>query len=132
MVNVNARQARAHAEALGRRAKTGRVDAAMLARPGALLAPLVRPLIGAVPDQMKEPHAARRALIKDRVAARNRQKNLAIAPRKRQAASNKSARNSPPSTPNATGSSKPVPASRRASKAASAFQASVPPPLSPG
>jgi hypothetical protein len=59
MVKVNPRQARAHAETLGRRAKTGHVDAAMLACPGALLAPLVRPLIGAVPDQMKEPRAAR-------------------------------------------------------------------------
>ena len=46
----------------------------------------MRPLTGAVLGQMKELHAARRALVKDRAAAQNRQKNLAIAPLKRRAA----------------------------------------------
>lgn len=86
MVKVNPRQARRFAEAIGRRAKTDRVDAAMLARLGALLEPPVRPMTGAVLDQMKELHVARGALIKDRVAAQNRQKNLTLALLKRQAA----------------------------------------------
>jgi transposase len=86
MVKVNPRQARAHAEALGRRAKTDRVDAAMLLRLGALLEPPVRPLTGALHDEMKELLVARRALIKGRVSAQYRQKNLTVALLKRQAA----------------------------------------------
>jgi transposase len=86
MVKVNPRQARRFAEATGKRVKTDRVDAAMLARFGAVLEPPVRPMIGAIFDQMKELRAARGALVKDRVAAQNRQKNLVIALLKRQAA----------------------------------------------
>jgi transposase len=72
LVKVNPRQARRFAEAIGRHAKTDAVDAAMLARFAALLEPPVRPVISATLDAMKELHVARRALLKDRVAARNR------------------------------------------------------------
>jgi transposase len=72
LVKVNPRRARRFAEAIGQNAKTDRVDAAMLARFAALLEPPVRPVISAALDMMKELHGARRALIKDRVAARNR------------------------------------------------------------
>jgi transposase len=72
LVKVNPRQARRFAEAIGRHAKTDAVDAAMLARFAALLEPPVRPVVSAALDAMKELHVARRALVKDRVAARNR------------------------------------------------------------
>jgi len=69
---VNPRQARRFAEATGRLAKTDRVDAAMLARMGAVLE-----LEGRMPPdkalhELRELLAARRALIKDRTAARTR------------------------------------------------------------
>ena len=72
LVKVNPRQARRFAEAIGRQAKTDAVDAALLARFAALLEPPVRPVGSATLAAMKELHVARRALIKDRVAARNR------------------------------------------------------------
>jgi transposase len=72
LVKVNPRQARRFAEAIGRHAKTDAVDAAMLARFAALLEPPVRPVVSATLDAMKELHGARRALVKDRVASRNR------------------------------------------------------------
>jgi transposase len=72
LVKVNPRRARRFAEAIGRHAKTDAIDAAMLARFAALLEPPVRPVVSATVDAMKELHGARRALVKDRVAARNR------------------------------------------------------------
>jgi transposase len=84
LVKVNPRQARRFAEAIGRHAKlvlgpasgrtrgTDAVDAAMLARFAALLEPPVRPVVSATLDAMKALQVARRALVKDRVAARNR------------------------------------------------------------
>lgn len=78
MVKVNPCQARRFAEATGKRAKTDKVDASMLARYGALLEPPIRPMTNAVLDQMKELRTAREALVKDRVAAQNRGKNLVI------------------------------------------------------
>jgi transposase len=72
LVKVNPRQARRFAEAIGHHAKTDAVDAAMLARFAALLEPPVRPVVSATLDAMKELQVARRALVKDRVAARNR------------------------------------------------------------
>jgi transposase len=72
LVKVNPRRARRFAEAIGRHAKTDAVDAAMLARFAALLEPPVRPVVSATVDAMKELHGARRALVKDRVAACNR------------------------------------------------------------
>jgi transposase len=72
LVKVNPRQARRCAEAIGQHAKTDAVDAAMLARFAALLEPPLRPVVSATLDAMKELHGARRALIKSRVATRNR------------------------------------------------------------
>ena len=72
MVKVNPLQARRFAEAIGQRAKTDAVDAAMLARFGALDALQVRPTVSQTLSDMKELLVARRGLVKDRVAASNR------------------------------------------------------------
>jgi transposase len=72
LVKVNPRQTRRLAEAIGRHAKTDAVDAAMLARFAALLEPPVRPVVSATVDAMKKLQVARRALVKDGVAAQNR------------------------------------------------------------
>ena len=72
MVKVNPLQARRFAEAIGQRAKTDAVDAAMLARFGALDALQTRPVISQTLSDMKELLVARRGLVKDRVAATNR------------------------------------------------------------
>ena len=85
MAKVNPRQARRFAEAAGKLAKTDRLDAAMLARFGALLQPAARPVVSQTIDDMKELHVARQALIKDRTAALNRQKQLRSALLVRQA-----------------------------------------------
>ena len=71
-VKVNPLQARRFAEAIGQRAKTDAVDAAMLARFGALDALQVRPMVSQTLSDMKELLVARRGLVKDRVAASNR------------------------------------------------------------
>ncbi len=86
LVKINPRQARRFAEAIGAHAKTDAVDAAMLARLGAMLEPPVRPAISQALDDMKELHVARQALIKDRVAAQNRGHIRRSALLKRQAA----------------------------------------------
>ncbi len=75
---INPRQARRFAEATGRLAKTDRVDAAMLARLGALLQPEARAPKSDVLDELTELVAARRALVKDRTACLNRAKVLRI------------------------------------------------------
>lgn len=72
LAKVNPRQARRFAEAIGRQAKTDAVDAAMLARFGALIEPPTRQIVSETLDQMKALLIARRALVKDRVAATNR------------------------------------------------------------
>ena len=72
MVKVNPLQARRFAEAIGRRAKTDAVDAAMLARFGALDALQTRPIVSQTLSEMKELLVARRGLVRDRVAATNR------------------------------------------------------------
>lgn len=72
LAKVNPMQARRFAQAVGTHAKTDPIDAAMLARMGALLTPPVRPIAAHAIDDMKEPHIARLALVKDRTAAKNR------------------------------------------------------------
>lgn len=84
LAKVNPRQARRFAEATGKLAKTDRTDAATLARMGALLEPEPRPVASALLEQLGELHRARRALVKDRTAARNRQKVLSLPLLKRQ------------------------------------------------
>jgi transposase len=83
---INPRQARRFAEATGRLAKTDRVDAALLARLGALLQPEAREPKSQVLEELTELVAARRALVKDRTACRNRAKIVRIALLKSQAA----------------------------------------------
>lgn len=79
---VNPRQARRFAEATGRLAKTDRVDAAMLARLGALLKPEMR-----MPkSELTELVAARRGLVRDRTACLNRVKTQRLDLLRRQAA----------------------------------------------
>lgn len=85
LVKINPRQARRFAEAIGCHAKTDAVDAAMLARLGAMLLPASRPIVSKTLDELKELHLARMALIKDRVAARNRGHILRLPLLRRQA-----------------------------------------------
>jgi transposase len=83
---VNPRQARRFAEATGKLAKTDRLDAAMLARVGAVLELETRPARSEALLELKELYIAREALVKDRTAARNRQKHLTVSLLKRQSA----------------------------------------------
>jgi transposase len=83
---INPRQARHFAKALGQLAKTDQLDAAMLARFGALIEPAIRPVLSPTLDAMKELTLARQALIKDRTAARNRIKMVRSALLRRQLA----------------------------------------------
>lgn len=73
LAKVNPLQARRFAQAAGAHAKTDAIDAAMLARMGALLTPPVRQITSEAIDDMRELHIARLALIKDRTAGKNRQ-----------------------------------------------------------
>ena len=73
---VNPRLARRFAEATGRLAKTDKIDAGLLARYGALLEPRILEANTKILNDLKELHGARLALIKDRTAAKNREKNL--------------------------------------------------------
>jgi transposase len=79
IVKVNPRQAKRFAEATGQLAKTDRLDAAMLARMGALLSLEPRPVRDAVLNDLKDLHLAREALVKDRTAAKNRAKAISLA-----------------------------------------------------
>jgi transposase len=81
---VNPRQARRFAEATGKLAKTDRLDAAMLARMGAMLELETRPARSAAWLALKELYIARAALVKDRTAAKNRAKILTLSLLKRQ------------------------------------------------
>lgn len=84
LVKVNPRQARRFSEALGVRAKTDRADAAMLARMGTALALEAQPVRAQILNDLNEMVTARRALIKDRTAAKNRAKGLRQALLRRQ------------------------------------------------
>jgi transposase len=78
LVKVNPRQARRFAEATGKLAKTDRLDAAMLARMGAVLELEARPVRSQPLNDLKDLHMARQALVKNRTAARNRATNLTL------------------------------------------------------
>ena len=84
LVKVNPRQARRFAEATGKPAKTDRLDAANLARMGALLELETRPVRSPVLNDLKDLLTAREALVKNRTAAKNRTKTLALPLLKRQ------------------------------------------------
>ena len=83
---INPRHARRFAEATGKLAKTDKVDAAMLARFGALLEPQCRPIRSEAIRQLAELTAARRMLVRDRTATSNRARTLTIDILKRYAA----------------------------------------------
>lgn len=85
LVKVNPKKARRFAEATGQLAKTDRVDAAMLARFGESLKPEPKPADSSELAELKELHAARQALMKDRTAAKNRLKTQSLAVLKQQA-----------------------------------------------
>lgn len=78
LIRVNPRRARRFAEATGKLAKTDRVDALMLARYGALLEPVARPVRTDLQNRLAELVAARRSLMRDRTATLNRLKTLTI------------------------------------------------------
>lgn len=84
LVKVNPRQARRFAQATGKLAKTDRIDAANLARMGAVLE---LEALQPKPEnlhELKELYVAREALLKDRTAAKNRQKQITLPLLKRQ------------------------------------------------
>lgn len=68
MIKVNPRQARRFARAIGRLAKTDRVDAAMLARLGATLDRKALPPTSEMMHDLKELRVAREGRMKDRIA----------------------------------------------------------------
>ena len=74
IVKVNPRYARRFAEATGELAKTDRIDAALLSRMAMVLDLPSRPARSEIHHDLRELNVARQALIKDRTAARNRQK----------------------------------------------------------
>ena len=78
LVKVNPRQARRFAEATGKLAKTDRMDAAMLARMGTMLELEARPVRSQILTDLKDLSMAREALVKNRTAAKNREKNLTL------------------------------------------------------
>jgi transposase len=83
-VKINPLQARRFAEATGKRVKTDPIDAAMLARFGAVMRPEIPSAKDETIDMLAELLTARRGLVKDRTAAANRGKSLTLAMLKRQ------------------------------------------------
>ena len=84
---VNPLQARRFAQALGQKAKTDAIDARILAAMGRVLdLPRSRPS-SQWQTELRELHTARQALIKDRTATLNRQKQARVPLLKRQCAS---------------------------------------------
>jgi transposase len=79
LAKVNPRQAKRFAQSLGVRAKTDRADAAMLARMGAALALVPQSAKPEILHHLNDLVVARRALIKDRTAEKNRAKGLRLA-----------------------------------------------------
>ncbi len=72
LVKVNPLQARRFAQACGQRAKTDKVDAAMLAAMGAALDMEPNPVVSKNQHELKELQIERTALIKDRTRLKNR------------------------------------------------------------
>jgi transposase len=78
LAKVNPLQARRFAQARGTRAKTDKVDAAVLAHMGVALQPGICPVPSKMLRDLKELQGARQALVKDRTAAKNRRKSLRV------------------------------------------------------
>jgi transposase len=85
LAKVNPRQARRFAEAIGALAKTDRIDAAVLAKMGALISPAIRPPRSDTLNDLRELRVAREGLVRESTATKNRYKTLTIALLKRQA-----------------------------------------------
>ncbi|OUS34429.1 IS110 family transposase [Rhodobacterales bacterium 56_14_T64] len=83
-VKVNPKQARRFAQASGKLAKTDRVDCEMLAKMGAALQLMPKPISAENLYDLRDLLAARRALIKDRTAAKARNATVTHALVKRQ------------------------------------------------
>lgn len=81
---VNPRHVRHLAEMVGKRAKTDRADAELLARFGQMLEPRIQQPNSEIMNELKALHVARNGLVKDRTAARNRSKMLTLDLLKRQ------------------------------------------------
>ena len=79
LVKVNPLQARRFAQASGRRAKTDRVDARMLARMGSALDLVADTPADEGQHELKELQVARTALVKDRTRLKNRLKTQTLA-----------------------------------------------------
>ena len=71
-IKVNPKQARRFAQAIGRQAKTDRVDAKMLARMGVVLDLVSKDVEGEDVHDLRELLTARRALVKDQITAKTR------------------------------------------------------------
>ncbi len=84
LAKVNPLQARRFAEARGTRAKTDKVDAAVLAHMGIALQPGICLPPSKMLRDLKELQIARQGLIKDRTAAKNRSKSLRLPMLKKQ------------------------------------------------
>jgi transposase len=85
-VKVNPKQARRFAQASGKLAKTDRVDCEMLAKMGAALQLVPKPITAESLYDLRELLSARRALIKDRTAAKARSATVTHALLKQQLA----------------------------------------------
>ena len=83
LCKVNPRQAKRFGETLGQLAKTERMDAGMLASCGALVEPGVRAAPSKIISDLTDLHVARIALVRDRTATKNREKNLTLSLLKR-------------------------------------------------
>jgi len=81
---LNPARVRRFAQALGTHAKTDRVDAQLIARMGAMIAPAPQAPRPAILDELHELQLARAALIRERTAATNRAGRLTLALLKRQ------------------------------------------------
>lgn len=84
LAKVNPLHAKRFGQALGQLAKSDKMDAARLARFGVAIEPRTCPAAPQITYDLKELYVARTALIKDRTAAKNRQKNRSLAILKRQ------------------------------------------------
>ena len=85
VAKLNPRHARRFAQATGKLAKTDCADALMLARFGALLEPSQTPAKSQALEELAQLVSARRSLVKDRTATKNRRHNLQSTLLKRQA-----------------------------------------------
>ena len=79
LCKVNPRQARRFAQAMALNAKTDAVDAAMLAQFGARIKPEIRPAPTELLTSLQKLQTARRALIKDQTATKNRSDTMTLA-----------------------------------------------------